>query len=384
MGNDVVKGTVLCLEAALETPGVAVVDIDAGEILSVLALPRDRRERGDLMQLALQALKESGRTPRDVGGVAVSLGPGSFTGVRVALAIARGLAAGSDRPLPVAGLDAPTLVAEGAGVSLPHAVAIPIGRLRVLLVEADETGAKADTARLLTIEALGDDQELPGRAVCMEATAAQRVDWPGTVQVVRAQIPPVEVLARRALRDGGLNWRVEAQDGPLRPAYLLPPDAVLPPQAGETSRGDWLEDGAAGDVWRALAEGGRGRVLVAAPGHSIPAAARPGHGLAVRDDAGAAAAARFGPHDAAGGAWEITALAVSDRTPGEVLARLLREVLRRIRAGGGARVEVTLAEDETDAIAALARVGFVPVASVTRDGASVRSLTLGVVLARDR
>lgn len=51
-----------------------------------------------LMVMAEDALKSSGRTPADVEAVAVAEGPGSFTGVRIGVAAAKGFAWGKDIP----------------------------------------------------------------------------------------------------------------------------------------------------------------------------------------------------------------------------------------------------------------------------------------------
>jgi tRNA threonylcarbamoyladenosine biosynthesis protein TsaB len=63
--------------------------------------------------LIVRLVEAAGLTPASIGGVACSLGPGSFTGLRIGLAAAKGiaLAAGS----PVVGVPLPPLQAESAG-----------------------------------------------------------------------------------------------------------------------------------------------------------------------------------------------------------------------------------------------------------------------------
>jgi len=51
-----------------------------------------------LMVMAEDLLKQCGRTARDVTHVAVAAGPGSFTGVRIGVAAAKGFAWGGDLP----------------------------------------------------------------------------------------------------------------------------------------------------------------------------------------------------------------------------------------------------------------------------------------------
>ena len=85
---------------------VAVVDRDAG-ILAELIETDTRRHAEVIGTMILGALDEAGIAVTTLSGVAVGMGPGPFTGLRVGIAAARAFALGIGRPVvPVVSHDA--------------------------------------------------------------------------------------------------------------------------------------------------------------------------------------------------------------------------------------------------------------------------------------
>lgn len=100
---------ILAIDAATEACSVAVWN--DGEVHSIYAeCPREHAKR--LLPMVQQVLEESGLRLQDLDALAFGHGPGSFTGVRIAIGITQGLALGSD--LPVIGLSTLETMAQGA------------------------------------------------------------------------------------------------------------------------------------------------------------------------------------------------------------------------------------------------------------------------------
>ena len=97
--------------------GVAKVEQEHYEMLSAKDHSCRRRANTELVNTVDEALKEANLTIEDVDGVLVGRGPGSFTGVRIGIATAKGIAVGANVGLYAAStLDADAFSAWESGV----------------------------------------------------------------------------------------------------------------------------------------------------------------------------------------------------------------------------------------------------------------------------
>jgi tRNA threonylcarbamoyl adenosine modification protein YeaZ len=207
----------LAIDTALERCSVGVSSGGRPPVLISETIGRGHAER--LFGMMSAAMDEAGLVFADLDRIAVTVGPGSFTGLRVGIAAARGLALVIG--CPVAGIGTLDAIAETARETVG---AVPV--LAALDAKRDEVYAQAFDAdgRPLSEPAAGpaalftpllaDGMVLAGSGARLVVAAAR-----GAPRIVHEQ-PAPEIAA--VLR---LGLAAPAPSGPPRPIYIRAPDA---------------------------------------------------------------------------------------------------------------------------------------------------------------
>src|SRR3979490_2290488 len=89
---------ILAIDTALDACAAGGLDTDGSKMLAQESQPMKRGHAEALMTLIARVMKESGVAFASLDRIAVTTGPGSFTGLRVGLSAARGIALAANKP----------------------------------------------------------------------------------------------------------------------------------------------------------------------------------------------------------------------------------------------------------------------------------------------
>jgi tRNA threonylcarbamoyladenosine biosynthesis protein TsaB len=90
---------ILAIDTALDACSAGVLDTDAGQLIALETLAMKRGHAEALMPLIQRVMDQSGIAFATLDRIAVTTGPGSFTGLRVGLSAARGIGLAARKPV---------------------------------------------------------------------------------------------------------------------------------------------------------------------------------------------------------------------------------------------------------------------------------------------
>jgi tRNA threonylcarbamoyladenosine biosynthesis protein TsaB len=214
---------ILAIDTALDACAAAVLDTGTGKLIAMESQAMKRGHAEALMPLIARVMKQSGVPFAALDRVAVTTGPGSFTGLRVGLSAARGIGLAAAKPV--------------VGLTTLSAFAAPI------VSEAGEQpvisaiDARHDHVYFQVVSGNGSSLIRPKVAPIAEALEATRFGAPhlvGNAATILAERwpsdapPPVKVETLAAPDITWVAWlgaAVTPGTAPAKPFYLRAPDA---------------------------------------------------------------------------------------------------------------------------------------------------------------
>ena len=214
---------ILAIDTALDACAAGVLDTGAARLIAQESQAMKRGHAEALMPLIGRVIRQAGIAFAALDRIAVTTGPGSFTGLRVGLSAARGIGLAADKP--VVGLS--TLTAYAAPVVSQNAAQPVISAI----------DARHDQVYFQVVSGDGGSLMRPRVGPVEEALGASRfgaVHLVGNAAKILADrwpadaLPPFKVDPQPAPDIAWLAWlgaAVSPDIAPARPYYLRAPDA---------------------------------------------------------------------------------------------------------------------------------------------------------------
>ena len=214
--------TTLAIDTATRTIGIGIARAD--EVLYEKSWRSDNFHTVELAPAAKLAFKESGLRKRAIKHIAIAIGPGSYTGLRIGLAFAKGFAFGPSLPI----IPVPTLDILAAGHPLDERQLLAIiqagrGRLNAQAYQAKDGAWQAQgEAYLTTLEEIYAAVKKP-TLLCGELSAEQRKRLGRKHKLVQLAPPALSLRRPAVLAHLGIQ-ALESEEAPassaLSPNYL--------------------------------------------------------------------------------------------------------------------------------------------------------------------
>lgn len=207
---------ILSIDTSMGACSAAVIDSDDPRPLAEAFLAMDRGHAEALAPMVSSVIEASGIALAEISRIAVTRGPGSFTGVRVGLAFARGLAL--SQGIPAIAIDTLSAIAANETAEQPLLVAADARNQEVYAAHFDAVRKLVSGPRVATAAQAAD--ELPRHSLILGTAAEAVVRASGRSDLVISLAGRFPIAARFGYLAVGAN-----AEEPSVPLYLRQPDA---------------------------------------------------------------------------------------------------------------------------------------------------------------
>ena len=223
---------VLAIDTALGACAAAVLDSQAGAILAAESIGMMRGHAEAVMPLIARVMDAARCEFVELNRIAVTVGPGSFTGLRVGISAARGIALAAGKPAiglsTLSALAAPHVAARTGDTII---AAIDARNEQVYFQVFAPNGVTVVTPRLDRVRAAVRAVPVGPTVITGSGALLVAAHWPSGSPVPRVEdhaAPDIGWVAR-------LGAAAQEEGAPPKPLYLRRPDA-RPQDAGRLPR----------------------------------------------------------------------------------------------------------------------------------------------------
>jgi len=213
---------VLAIDTALGACAAAVLDSQAGAILAAESLGMVRGHAEAVMPLIARVMDAARSEFNELNRIAVTVGPGSFTGLRVGISAARGIALAAGRPAiglsTLSALAAPHVAARSGDTII---AAIDARNEQVYFQVFAPNGVTVVTPRLDRVRAAVRAVPVGPTVITGSGAMLVAAHWPSGSPIPRVEdhaAPDIGWVAR-------LGAAAQEEGAPPKPFYLRRPDA---------------------------------------------------------------------------------------------------------------------------------------------------------------
>jgi tRNA threonylcarbamoyladenosine biosynthesis protein TsaB len=212
---------VLGIESSSRRGTVALVEDDRAVVTFAHEVPGGHAER--LLGMVGRALAEAGWTKASLDRVAVGVGPGSFTGIRVGIALAQGIALGLG--CPVLGVGSLRAMCRMVPDEVPgtRCALLDARREEVFCAEYDATGVELRAPVAVRRAAVA---EWLAASAPVHVVLGEAGDSPGIAAPALFRSEPT--ILPHALGVALVGSRLAPAEAPAEAAYGRPADAIRP------------------------------------------------------------------------------------------------------------------------------------------------------------
>ncbi len=197
---------ILAFDTCLDKTYITLANNDKVVKSEVILSDGENYHSAYLISTIVKILKETGLTPKDLDMVATDIGPGSFTGIRACVTVARVLAQQLD--------------IKAVGVSSLEILSKILGGDDLVALDARKNKAYVYDGKILgAIELEEADKIVKGRKLITDNSLLERFSQhtDKAVSYQQKSYPIGEILAKLALSKQETDWRK------LKPLYIQPP-----------------------------------------------------------------------------------------------------------------------------------------------------------------